>query len=98
VKLINVANSITFKEKEMKKWLKDGLIGWAGGVIGEVVGYYLTWGENPLTLSDGLSTAVLFALVPGFIGGWLGGKFLKFSWSSALGGFLLALILTLMIY
>ena len=74
----------------MKKWLGDGLIGWACSTVLLylidilVVGFYSGW--------FGFVWYGLLAFIPGFLGGFLGGKYLNFKGSNAVGGMALSII------
>ena len=78
----------------MKQWLCDGLIGWAAGFLTLVL-YVLI--IMPAFIFA-IASMALWSLFTGFLGGFLGGRFLKFKWSNAVGGAVLSIILAILLF
>jgi hypothetical protein len=83
----------------MKQWLRDGLIGWAAGCLTFlVVAFFSNVFGSVLTghYSNGLfpifSAIIVVTLIPGFLEGFLGGKYLKFYSGNAVGGGILSIV------
>lgn len=85
----------------MKDWMKDALIGLVSGSVMFIV--FLIFYEGISVLSGILDIFFwpifyIIAPIPGLLGGILGGRFLKFKYGNAVGGGVLALVVTLFIF
>ena len=93
------------EEVEMKQWVRDGLIGWAVSVaifliavsyFYNAIGRYYAINESFEYSIDSLIVLIILGLPLGFTGGWLGGKFLKFTGSNVLGGVIVTCLILLL--
>lgn len=83
----------------MKEWIRDGLIGWAGGILVLTIAFTFmstALGTVLMKIIYSFIQSLFLAVVPGFGGGILGGKYFKFKWSNAAGGVVFSLLLLLL--
>ena len=73
----------------MKKWVKDGLIGWGAGAVFYIIASSIRILSAGDEMSMGrIAFAICFSFLPSFLGGWFLGGITKKTWPSVVGGIL----------
>ena len=80
----------------MKTWIRDALIGWASATVANFVLVLIIGGHNDIAALI-IFLPIIISLIPGGIGGCLGGKYIAHKWGNVIGGVVLGIAFLLII-